>query len=716
MKLTKTNLSKSISIGAFFLLTAFNSHSQECSTKELVFEQDFSKYDNDNKVYTKKLAESDMPKIGARTSGGNIRGLSSDFPQVNRVINGELRAHFKKKDASARSGGFIYDSSFTGVEEATLEYKLKFADDFVWRTGGKLPGLGGASSITGNQPAGCNIPKKTKDNAFSCRLMWRSNRANTQKPYLIVYPYLPAAKENCGGDIRFEGFNFQRNKWYTIRQYIKLNSPGKKNGILKMYLNDKEYINKTDMLYRLAGKGNVKINSLIMHTYRGGTRTDAVWQSHQDDYLFFDDFKVWTNCSGIADETVENKKPTVAFKNLKSNYKPGDDVKIELTANDSDGKINKHQILVNGNQVDSDGVNYTPHIIKDLKKGTYTIKAVVTDNDGAKAETSRKITVASDEPKVTITNLKATYNQGAKVVITISKSAASNKVVKHEVFVNNTVVDTDGANYTPYEIVNIKNGNYTVKVVITDDDGVKSEAVKMFTVIAVSNTDDSNDNDSTEEEVGNCLFGTPSPSKLTSYDRAEFNKVYILGNKDPKITNFRRFRINWNATTKRLYQFAVNTTDGVPTHYVNLLDKITYNFADSKSEITLKNTGLSGWDGSYWVTSDGANFVMVSKTKGFTIYFSNGAAPSCNRVSAKFISSQVEGIQLFPNPAKNELNVEVLNDTQRLIEIVTLQGEIVLTTNSFKSSTIDIEHLSPGIYFLISYSNGNQESIPFVKQ
>ena len=223
-----------------------------------------------------------------------------------------------------------------------------------------------------------------------------------------------------------------------------------------------------------------------------------------------------------------------------------------------------------------------------------------------------------------------------------------------------------------------------------------------------------------ENTVNACDFGTPSNIAIPSLDRITYNNVHILGQGGPDVSTIRRFRINWNNSANRLYQFAVNTTNGIPSHYVNLMDGIDFNFNTANPEVTLTGTGLSGWDGAYWVAVDGANFVMVSKNRGFTIYFNNGSAPVCNELSLKSISNTSNlivssEISLYPNPAKNKLNVEVLNDTQRL-EIVTLQGDIVLTVNNFKSSTIDIEHLSPGIYFLISYSNGNQESIPFVKQ
>ncbi|MHA7055800.1 polysaccharide lyase [Aquimarina sp. M1] len=367
-------------------------NAQECNNSRLIFDQNFNQYNDENSLYTRSMADNDFPELAGRTSGGNVRGLSNDFPQRNRVINGELRAEYTKDDASGRTGGFVFDSSFDGVEEAILEYRVKFADDFVWATGGKLPGLGGASTPNGSQPAGCTQNQNTIENAFSCRLMWRSNTAQTQPPYLIVYDYLPNRETRCGGDTRLGNLKLERNKWYTVKQYLKLNTPGQENGILRMFIDGEKLVDLNDVTFRLPGKGSVKINSVVMHTYRGGNRTDEWWQSPQDDYTYFDDFKVWTNCSDTDNE--ENQMPTLSLTSPAQNsYVQGDDITVAINANDTDGTIIKHEIFVNEELVDTDGQYFTPHIIDNIQPGEYTIRVIVADNDGATNEVSKTITV-----------------------------------------------------------------------------------------------------------------------------------------------------------------------------------------------------------------------------------------------------------------------------------------------------------------------------------
>jgi hypothetical protein len=259
---------------------------------QLVLDQNFNHHTGAFQKYTLNMASADFNGLDVRSSA-EVRGLDGNgktWPANNRVGNGVLRANFPANIAGGTNCGFLFDKRFPDGEEATLEYRLRFegagaSNTFEWAAGGKLPGLGGSSRDRG-VPVGCTQNQTNIENGFSARLMWR------RRGGLVVYTYFPNRTTNCGTDISFFE-NAQPNRWYTVRQHIRLNTPGQANGLLEMYVDGIRTLRRTDIVYRIAGKGDVKLNNVLFHTYRGGAATDERFHSPNNDHIQFDDFKVW---------------------------------------------------------------------------------------------------------------------------------------------------------------------------------------------------------------------------------------------------------------------------------------------------------------------------------------------------------------------------------------------------------------------------------------
>ncbi|MFD0862245.1 Ig-like domain-containing protein [Sungkyunkwania multivorans] len=92
-----------------------------------------------------------------------------------------------------------------------------------------------------------------------------------------------------------------------------------------------------------------------------------------------------------------NDPPTVSITSPSDNgtYAAGQDLSVMINANDSDGNITKHQVYVNGDLVDTDGSNYTDHPLPNLSTGDYTIRVVVTDNEGSTGQDTISFSVTS---------------------------------------------------------------------------------------------------------------------------------------------------------------------------------------------------------------------------------------------------------------------------------------------------------------------------------
>ncbi len=193
---------------------------------------------------------------------------------------------------------------------------------------------------------------------------------------------------------------------------------------------------------------------------------------------------------------TKNNPPTLSFKSLVADMYvvPGTNVDIEFDASDNDGQVVKYETYVNGQLMDEDGSKYTAYTLSNIKEGTYNLKALITDNDGATV-TKSIVIIAQKEgnsnnppnppsgsgPSLTIQSPFENQVVPAGSSLTLNLSVSGSGIVQHQVFYNGNLVDTDGGDYTPYALENIKAGNHTITAEVTDKDGRKTQKSISFT-------------------------------------------------------------------------------------------------------------------------------------------------------------------------------------------------------------------------------------------
>ena len=238
-----------------------------------------------------------------------------------------------------------------------------------------------------------------------------------------------------------------------------------------------------------------------------------------------------------------------------------------------------------------------------------------------------------------------------------------------------------------------------------------------YTVVLTVNDGKEEDKESSVIEVmkdgtpSQCGFNTPIANALSSVN-STYNHIFVLGN-GPDLSSITDFTINWNLDNNGLYQFSMNTSNGVPSWWNDLLPNITHSLNNTKPAITITNSGFTGLDGSYWVTLDEGNFVLASKSKGFTIYFSTTSTqPSCDKVNEQVnlnANQEIKDVVVKPNPATDYVTIMMNNDELLLnktknviVRLIDITGQ-VLKTKSVKEAKdveIDVENLEKGLYIL----------------
>jgi hypothetical protein len=157
-------------------------------------------------------------------------------------------------------------------EEIYFRYYLRFAQD--WDPvvdGGKLPGVAGTYG-----KAGWGGRRASPAVGWSMRGSFNlaPSIGNPLHGYVTIgtYAYHAAMEDNFGDHWPWinDGLGvLERNRWYCIEQYFKVNTLGLRDGILRAWIDGSLAFEKDDIYVR--DLDSIKIEEVWMNVYHGGT-------------------------------------------------------------------------------------------------------------------------------------------------------------------------------------------------------------------------------------------------------------------------------------------------------------------------------------------------------------------------------------------------------------------------------------------------------------
>ncbi|KAI0692312.1 hypothetical protein C8T65DRAFT_77669 [Cerioporus squamosus] len=178
-------------------------------------------------------------------------------------------------------------------EEVALGYDVLFEDDFEWVKGGKLPGIYGGA---GDHAYGCTGGRQNdRCKCFNLRLMWR------EKGLGELYAYLPHEARNTerllpippksirhadyGFSVGRGAWTFTPGKWTRVLEVVRVNTLGKEDGEIRVYIDGKLVILATGLILRTQESLAGRVQGLHFQTFFGGNAPE--WASPKDQRAWF---------------------------------------------------------------------------------------------------------------------------------------------------------------------------------------------------------------------------------------------------------------------------------------------------------------------------------------------------------------------------------------------------------------------------------------------
>ncbi len=215
-----------------------------------------------------------------------IRAVSDDAPRKFESLQERaLRVRIAKGNTGALNTLYKFTKEIgSEPEEIYFRYYLRLGNDWKQTVqGGKMPGISGTYGV-----AGWGGRKSDGTDGWSARGSFLLSMPD-DNPLRGLHPIgtycYHADMEGFYGDgwvwnQGYRGF-LENNLWYSIEQYLKLNTPGKQDGILRAWVDGRLAFEKTDIRFRHVDK--LKIEQIWMNVYHGGTTP-----SPYDQHLYID--------------------------------------------------------------------------------------------------------------------------------------------------------------------------------------------------------------------------------------------------------------------------------------------------------------------------------------------------------------------------------------------------------------------------------------------
>jgi len=159
--------------------------------------------------------------------------------------------------------------------EYTLQYDLYFESNWNNSFGGKFHGFSPQTHVTG-----C---RDIQPHTWSARIVFRNREPR-------LYLYHQGKPDGQCGDSYNSNMRLQKERWYSVSYYIKVNSSAdKSDGEARLYIDGEEVVSTTNLKFHAQDGDHTKITDFFFSTFLVRNSTGPVVRR---EYMRYDNFAV----------------------------------------------------------------------------------------------------------------------------------------------------------------------------------------------------------------------------------------------------------------------------------------------------------------------------------------------------------------------------------------------------------------------------------------
>lgn len=183
--------------------------------------------------------------------------------------------------------GMELDYNFEGVEEVHMKWEQYIPPNWTTAKGThmKFPGIGNRDRH------GWGGRRTDGTGGWSVRTAVRDRSAKNDALSVEFYVY-HMDMEDWGTVYKWKadenGAVIHRGEWTEIGTYVRVNTPGKSDGIIRGWVNGELAFEKEDLRFRAKGYDQYDVQEIMWHIYHGGSPGSPV-----DQHVYFRKLEIW---------------------------------------------------------------------------------------------------------------------------------------------------------------------------------------------------------------------------------------------------------------------------------------------------------------------------------------------------------------------------------------------------------------------------------------